>query len=405
MIAYAGEDKACRQYADKIEVHYDLNVKQTIAQGIYYMFVSTFLVNTCVQAALLYMGSLLVRDDGMEVEVLLAFMLYQGQLQEYTLQIFQSYTALLKSSGAGEKVFELLDRNVAEPGVGSGENKEKQHSSNLITHDSLAHSGIFAGAVDVSFSNVSFVYPSRPNEPVLQNISLDIPRGSTVALCGSSGSGKSTVISLIERFYDADSGAVRINGVNVKEMDCHLLRRNIGVVNQEPLLFSGTIMENIIYGLDGEGGGGGGGEALSEVEIEERAIEAATIANAHSFITSFEKGYNTVCGERGVALSGGQKQRIAIARAILKKPALLLCDEATASLDNESEQAVQRALDTFLSTNGGKTTTIVVAHRLRTIRNCDYIAVIKEGAVAEWGNHQELVSIEGGLYAKMLASG
>jgi ABC-type multidrug transport system fused ATPase/permease subunit len=129
------------------------------------------------------------------------------------------------------------------------------------------------------------------------------------------------------------------------------------------------------------------------------------MANAHDFISSFERGYDTVCGERGVALSGGQKQRIAIARAIIGRPALLLCDEATAALDNESERAVQRALDAFLSDSGGSTTTIVVAHRLRTVRNCDYIAVLGEGAVQEFGKHEDLVGIENGLYARMLASG
>jgi len=164
------------------------------------------------------------------------------------------------------------------------------------------------------------------------------------------------------------------------------------VVSQEPLLFSGTILENILYGVE-EGG------------TLEEAIEAAKIANAHEFVMRFSNGYDTVCGERGVALSGGQKQRIAIARAIIKKPVLLLCDEATAALDNKSEEAVQRALDTFLERNGGRTTTVVVAHRLRTIRNADFIAVVKEGRVAEWGSHDDLVGIDGGLYNQMLASG
>ena len=249
-----------------------------------------------------------------------------------------------------------------------------------------------SAAVSVVFENVMFSYPTRPTETVLNGLTLSVPRGSTVAVVGESGCGKSTIVSLIERFYDPTAGRVLIDGVDTRDLECRRLRRRIGVVSQEPLLFSGTILENILYGVE-EGG------------TLEEAIEAAKIANAHEFVMRFSNGYDTVCGERGVALSGGQKQRIAIARAIIKKPVLLLCDEATAALDNKSEEAVQRALDTFLERNGGRTTTVVVAHRLRTIRNADFIAVVKEGRVAEWGSHDDLVGIDGGLYNQMLASG
>mmetsp|Transcript_16181 Transcript_16181/g.33182 ORF Transcript_16181/g.33182 Transcript_16181/m.33182 type:complete len:768 (-) Transcript_16181:32-2335(-) len=385
VISFANEGKETERYNDRIQKHYLLNVKQTIAQGLYYMVVSTFLVNTCVQAALLYVGSRLVKEDSMKVEVLVAFMLYQGQLQEYTLQIFQSYTALRQSSGAGDKVFEMMDRKINPPGVGSTAISPIPSPSPSIPSTQPAR---------VSLDNVSFTYPSRPNEPVLRNLSLDIAPGTMVALVGKSGCGKSTICSLIERFYDPTSGSITFNGANLKDLDVQTLRSDIGIVSQEPVLFSGTIFDNICYGFKREI------DELDDGELKQRVEEAAKTAGAHSFITSFEKGYETVCGERGVSLSGGQKQRIAIARAIVKKPALLLFDEATAALDNESERVVQEALERAC----GLATTLVVAHRLKTVRKADKIVVIEDGNVIESGSHDELVR-RGEKYAEMLRMG
>ncbi|GMH69795.1 hypothetical protein TrRE_jg8180 [Triparma retinervis] len=385
VISFANESSEVERYNEKIEEHYRLNVKQTIAQGLYYMVVSTFLVNTCVQAALLYVGTRLVKEQGMEVSILVAFMLYQGQLQEYTLQIFQSYTALRQSSGAGDKVFEMMDRKIEPPGVGDDENNTYPRPRSLGN----------ARPAKVSLDNVSFTYPSRPNEPVLKNLSLDIEPGTMVALVGKSGCGKSTICSLVERFYDPDSGSITYDGEDLRDMDVKGLREQIGIVSQEPVLFSGTIFENICFGLKREieeeqqlGSGG----------LRQRVEEAAKTAGAHGFITGFEKGYDTVCGERGVSLSGGQKQRIAIARAIVKKPALLLFDEATAALDNESERVVQEALERAAN----HATTIVVAHRLKTVQKANRIVVIEDGNVVESGSHSELVKKGGGKYAAML---
>ena len=201
---------------------------------------------------------------------------------------------------------------------------------------------------------------------------------------GESGSGKSTVVSLIERFYDPEGGAVLIDGVNVNEFQLKWLRQQIGLVSQEPVLFNESIRANICYGKEG----------VTEAEM----VCAAKDANAHNFISALPGGYDTLVGERGVQLSGGQKQRVAIARAIVKNPRILLLDEATSALDTESEKVVQEALDRVMV---GRST-IVIAHRLTTIRNADLIAVVQKGEIVEQGKHAELMSIEGGVYASLV---
>lgn len=209
-------------------------------------------------------------------------------------------------------------------------------------------------------------------------------RVQTVALVGESGSGKSTVVSLIERFYDPEGGAVLIDGVNVNEFQLKWLRQQIGLVSQEPVLFNESIRANICYGKEGV--------------TEEEMVRAAKDANAHNFISTLPGGYDTLVGERGVQLSGGQKQRVAIARAIVKNPRILLLDEATSALDTESEKVVQEALDRVMV---GRST-IVIAHRLTTIRNADLIAVVQKGEIVEQGKHAELMSIEEGVYASLV---
>ncbi|GAB9477838.1 Multidrug resistance protein abc superfamily, partial [Globisporangium polare] len=236
------------------------------------------------------------------------------------------------------------------------------------------------GAIDIS--NVSFAYPSRPEVMVCSNYNLSIQAGETVALVGPSGSGKSTIVSLLERFYDPLSGCVKIDGVDVRELNVKWLRAQVGLVGQEPALFATSIMENIRYGAPG----------ASDAQV----VEAAKMANAYNFIKDFPQGFATEVGERGTQLSGGQKQRIAIARAIIKNPPILLLDEATSALDTESERIVQESLDQLLATS--KRTTIIVAHRLSTIRNADRIAVHSGGSIVEIGSHDELMRIQDGRY-------
>ncbi|KAM3239987.1 hypothetical protein ACQJBY_053588 [Aegilops geniculata] len=238
---------------------------------------------------------------------------------------------------------------------------------------------------DIEFSNVSFKYPSRPDVQIFSDFTLHIPSRKTIALVGESGSGKSTIISLLERFYDPDSGSILVDGVEIKSLRISWLRDQMGLVAQEPVLFNDTIRANITYGKHGE-------------VTEEEVTGVAKAANAHEFISSLPQGYDTLVGEKGVQLSGGQKQRVAIARAIIKDPKILLLDEATSALDAESERIVQDALDRVMVSR----TTIVVAHRLSTIKGADAIAVLKEGKIAEKGNHEALMRIKDGVYASLV---
>ncbi|VAH78679.1 unnamed protein product [Triticum turgidum subsp. durum] len=238
---------------------------------------------------------------------------------------------------------------------------------------------------DIHFSNVSFKYPSRPDVQIFSDFTLHIPSRKTIALVGESGSGKSTIIALLERFYDPDSGRISVDGVEIKSLRISWLRDQMGLVGQEPVLFNDTIRANITYGKHGE-------------VTEEEVTAVAKAANAHEFISSLPQGYNTLVGEKGVQLSGGQKQRVAIARAIIKDPKILLLDEATSALDAESERIVQDALDRVMVSR----TTIVVAHRLSTIKGADMIAVLKEGKIAEKGKHEALMGIKDGVYASLV---
>jgi ATP-binding cassette subfamily B (MDR/TAP) protein 1 len=270
---------------------------------------------------------------------------------------------LTKTKLAVNSVFELLDRkSTIDPFDMSGKTLKTVYG-------------------DIELRNVGFTYPSRPTIPIFRDLSLTVHAGKTVALVGESGSGKSTVISLLERFYDVDGGSILLDGVNIKELQVRWLRRQFGLVSQEPVLFNTSIRANIVYGTD---------EGVTEAEIE----AAAKASNCHKFITALPGGYDTTVGERGIQLSGGQKQRVAIARAIVKDPKILLLDEATSALDAESEHAVQEALDRIMVNR----TTIVVAHRLSTIRNADVIAVVKNGGIVEQGKHDELMARENGAY-------
>ncbi|CAL4975601.1 unnamed protein product [Urochloa decumbens] len=272
-----------------------------------------------------------------------------------------------KARDSAISIFSILDR------------KSKINSS---SNDGMVLENV-TGNID--FNNVSFKYPSRPDVQIFSDFTLLIPTGKTVALVGESGSGKSTIIVLLERFYDPDSGGISLDGVEIKSLKVSWLRDQMGLVGQEPVLFNDTIRANITYGKHGE-------------VTEEEVMAVAKAANAHEFISGLPQGYDTVVGEKGIQLSGGQKQRVAIARAIIKDPKILLLDEATSALDAESERIVQDALDRVMVSR----TTIVVAHRLSTIKGADVIAVLKEGKIVEKGRHESLMRIKDGAYASLV---
>jgi ATP-binding cassette subfamily B protein len=307
-------------------------------------------------------GATLVQAGKMTSGELFSFVLYTTYIGFSIAGLGDIYTLLQRSIGASERVREILR--------GDG---EESAPANSLKIDG-----------DIEFNNIQFSYPSRSEFVVLENLNFKINAGEKIALIGQSGSGKSTIINLLMRFYPLSKGEVKVDGESITNYNLSAYRENIGIVPQEVILFGGTIFENIQYGKPG----------ASADDVR----EAARKANALEFIESFPDKFDTMVGERGVKLSGGQRQRIAIARAILKDPAILILDEATSSLDVHSEVLVQEALEKLME---GRTT-IVIAHRLSTIKKVDRIFVIKEGRLAETGSHAELTRLNNGIYSNLL---
>ncbi|CDY24379.1 BnaA07g03040D [Brassica napus] len=364
--SFCAEEKVIEMYKKRCEDSIKSGTKQGVVAGL--GFGLSFFVLYSVYAACFYAGARLVKDGRTT---------YNGVFQVFlaltmtTIGISAASSFAPDSSkakSAAASVFGIIDR------------KSKI--------DSRDESGMVLENVkgDIDFCHIEFAYQTRPDIQIFRDLCLSIRAGKTVALVGESGSGKSTVISLLQRFYDPDSGHITLDGVELKKLQLKWLRKQMGLVGQEPVLFNDTIRANIAYGK--------GGEEATEAEI----VAASELCNAHKFISSIQQGYDTVVGERGIQLSGGQKQRVAIARAIVKEPKILLLDEATSALDAESERVVQDALDQVMVNR----TTIVVAHRLSTIKNADVIAVVKNGVIAEKGTHETLMNIEGGVYASLV---
>nr|VDD03884.1 unnamed protein product [Brassica oleracea] len=363
--SFCAEDKVMNMYTKKCEGPMKTGIRQGIVSGI--GFGVSFFVLFASYATSFYVGAKLV-DDGKTTfdSVFRVFF----ALTMAAVAISQSSSLSPDSSKAdiaAASIFGIIDReSKIDPSVESGRVLDTVKG-------------------DIELRHVSFRYPSRPDVQIFQDLCLSIRAGKTVALVGESGSGKSTVIALLQRFYDPDSGEITLDGVEIKTLRLKWLRQQTGLVSQEPILFNKTIRANIAYGKGGD---------ASESEI----ISAAELSNAHGFISGLQQGYDTMVGERGIQLSGGQKQRVAIARAIVKDPKVLLLDEATSALDAESERVVQDALDRVMVNR----TTIVVAHWLSTIKNADVIAVVKNGVIVEKGKHESLINIKDGVYASLV---
>jgi ABC transporter fused permease/ATP-binding protein len=309
-------------------------------------------------AGLVWLGGREVIGGRLSAGDLAAFLLYTLMVTGSLGSLAGLWGSLQRAAGATERLFDIVDT--------APEIRDPEHPVPLPQ-----------GPGAVRFEGVSFRYPTRPDHPVLRDVSLEVAAGQTVALVGSSGAGKSTLTALLLRFWDVDAGRVQLEGVDVRALRLAGLRRAMAIVAQEPVLMSGTIRENIAYG-----------DPSATAEAIERA---ARDAHAHDFITAFPDGFDTVVGERGVKLSGGQKQRIAIARALLADPRVLILDEATSNLDAESERLVQAALQRLMH---GRTT-LVIAHRLSTVRDADRIVVLDRGRVVEEGGHDALMARDG----------
>uniref|UniRef100_A0A6P7GUE6 ABC-type xenobiotic transporter n=1 Tax=Diabrotica virgifera virgifera TaxID=50390 RepID=A0A6P7GUE6_DIAVI len=369
--AFGGQQKEIDRYKEHLVSARKNNIKRTMIVGIGFGLVYLLLYSS--YALSLWYGVKLVLKDRFNPNasytpanmVTIFFAVLSASLNFGAASTYLEMFAISKAAAA--KIFNVIE---SKPDI----NLSKSNGAKL---DHLKG--------NIQFKNVKFHYPSRPDIPVLQGLDIEINPGETVALVGSSGCGKSTVVQLIQRFYNAVSGEILVDGTNIQNLDLTWYRNNIGVVGQEPVLFGTTILENIRYG--------------KEEATEEEIIEAAKKANAHAFIKLLPKGYNTLVGERGTQLSGGQKQRIAIARALVRKPTLLLLDEATSALDNASEAKVQEALDLA----SAECTTIIVAHRLSTIRGANKIIVLLEGTVVEQGTHDELISLTGEYFKLVTA--
>jgi ABC transporter fused permease/ATP-binding protein len=359
--SFTAEPAEGARYAVRTRHAYALAKKRVLA-GASFMAAGSFAAYAAAALVFWYGGRLVVRGQ-MTVGGLTSFLVYTLIVAFSLGALADLWADFMRSLGAAERIFELLDRKPAMAPAGG--------ATLPLVHGEIA------------LDQVSFSYPSRKDIRVVDGVSLRLSPGEVVAVVGPSGAGKSTLAALIARLYDPDSGRLLLDGHDVRELDVSFLRRQIGTVAQEPILFSASIEENVRYGRPG----------ASRAEVE----AAARAANAHAFVERFPQGYDTLVGERGVQLSGGQKQRVAIARAVLKDPRILVLDEATSALDAESEHLVKEALERLMK---GRTT-LIIAHRLSTVKDADRVVVLDAGRIVQSGAHAALLR-EDGLYRRLV---
>lgn len=344
------------RYAKNIDEVIRISLSYARVRGLFIVFIIAVLFG--VIFFVLWSGAKMVESNEMLVGELVTFISLTAIIGAAISGFANMYAQIIGAVGATERIFDILD----------------QKSELELIESKASHNQIDG---DIEYKNVSFSYPTRPDIEVLSKINLKIKAGQTIALVGASGAGKSTIVQLLMRLYPLNAGQINVNNRKVEEYNLNEYRHNMAIVPQEIMLFGGTIAENIAYGKPN----------ADESEI----IEAAKQANAWEFVQKFPEGLETMVGERGVKLSGGQRQRVAIARALLRNPNILILDEATSSLDAESEQLVQEALEKLMKNR----TTIIIAHRLATIKNADKIYVLNEGNIIESGTHQELLEQKG----------
>ncbi len=356
--AFAQEGYEQKRYNQSLEISF-LNSKHRIAEITKFTSLVS-LIGLSVVVFVIWYGGTLVVDGELSVGTLTAFLMYVVTLAFSIGMLGSLWADFMSAFGASTRIFEILEIEPTERATKRGSAEVKSGG--------------------VKFSNVEFAYPTRPDINVLNDLSFEIGQLETVAIVGTSGGGKSTIVKLLMNFYHPDKGEIFVAGKNIDDYSIKSLRRSIGLVAQEPILISESIAQNISYGKQG-------------VDIKEIKA-AAKIAFADDFIESFPEGYDTLVGEKGVQLSGGQKQRIALARAVIKNPHILVLDEATSALDSQSESMVQQALDNLI----GKRSTIIIAHRLSTVKKADRILVIDKGQLAQQGTHEELLRDTDGIY-------